>query len=89
MRSSNEETRALESDGEPVESSDVEESGVQRAGKKRRTATPGGGGGSVGRRKTDLASFHRAPVKEDDAGASKKGRARVAAGRYGAVIRRW
>ncbi|XP_062191206.1 double-strand break repair protein MRE11-like [Phragmites australis] len=87
-------SRALESDDEPVESAVLEESACdQRAGKKRRTTAPGGGGGSAaaaaaGRRKTDLASFQRAPVKEDDAGASKKGRARVAAGRYGAVIRR-
>ncbi|RCV29817.1 hypothetical protein SETIT_6G043700v2 [Setaria italica] len=85
----------LESDDEPVESSDPEENGSssssQQAGRKRRAA-PGGGGGfaaaAAGRRKTDLTSFQRAPTKEDDADATKKRRAPVAAGRYGAVIRR-
>ncbi|PUZ50358.1 hypothetical protein GQ55_6G052900 [Panicum hallii var. hallii] len=85
----------LESDDEPVESSDPEESGSsshQAAGRKRRAAPGGGDGGSAasaaGRRKTDLASFQRAPTKEDDADAAKKRRAPVAPGRYGAVIRR-
>uniref|UniRef100_K3YKW0 Double-strand break repair protein n=1 Tax=Setaria italica TaxID=4555 RepID=K3YKW0_SETIT len=74
---------------------DPEENGSssssQQAGRKRRAA-PGGGGGfaaaAAGRRKTDLTSFQRAPTKEDDADATKKRRAPVAAGRYGAVIRR-
>ncbi|OEL37655.1 Double-strand break repair protein MRE11 [Dichanthelium oligosanthes] len=92
-----EEQQAPQSDDDPVESSDLEESGTfsrsQQAGRKRR-ATPGGGGvggsaaGGGGRRKTDLASFQRAPAKEDNADAAKKRRAPVAAGRYGAVIRR-
>ncbi|CAO2205929.1 unnamed protein product [Urochloa humidicola] len=85
-----EEPRALESDDEPVESSDVEESGggsSQQVGRKRRAAAPAAVAAG-GRRKTDLASFQRAPAKEDDADADKKRRAPVAAGRYGAVIRR-
>ncbi|CAD6266036.1 unnamed protein product [Miscanthus lutarioriparius] len=86
-----EEQQTIDSDDdEPIESSDPEESGSQQAGKKRRAA-PGGGGGSAaagGRRKTDLASFQRVPTKEDDADTAKKRRAPVAAGRYGAVIRR-
>ncbi|KAG2577109.1 hypothetical protein PVAP13_6NG081100 [Panicum virgatum] len=83
----------LESDDEPIESSDPEESGSsQQTGRKRRAAPGGGDGGSAasaaGRRKTDLASFQRAPKKEDDADASKERRTPVAPGRYGAVIRR-
>ncbi|OQU79987.1 hypothetical protein SORBI_3007G061500 [Sorghum bicolor] len=84
------EQQALDSDDdEPIESSDPEESGSQQAGKKRRAA-PGGGGSTAAswRRKTDLASFQRVPAKEDDANAAKKRRAPIAAGRYGAVIRR-
>ncbi|AQK50467.1 MRE11B [Zea mays] len=84
-----EEQRALDSDDEPIESSDPEESGgSQQAGKKRRAA-PGGGSAAAGaRRKTDLAAFQRVPVKEDDAATARKRRPPVAAGRYGAVIRR-
>ncbi|CAO2187195.1 unnamed protein product [Urochloa humidicola] len=79
----------LESDDEPVESSDVEESGgsSQQAGRKRRAAPAVASAG--GRRKTDLASFQRAPAKEEcDADEAKKRQAPAAAGRYGAVIRR-
>ncbi|CAL5003737.1 unnamed protein product [Urochloa decumbens] len=84
-----EEPRALGLDDEPIESSDVEESGgsSQQAGRKRRAA-PAAVAAAGGRRKTDLASFQRAPAKEEDADAAKKRRAPVAAGRYGAVIRR-
>jgi hypothetical protein len=63
---------------------DPEESGSsshQAAGRKRRAAPGGGDGGSAAsaawRRKTDLASFQRAPTKEDDADAAKKRRAPV------------